>query len=541
MQREDYPIPNYIRPRFKSLCGEWKVELLGQTETKICSCTVPFELGSKNSGVEDIAGVQTAVYQTRFELNASEISGAVLLNFGGVANHSKIYLNDMLVAENVGYNHSMVFDVSMLTKEGDNFLTVVASRSLESNEPIGIIGEVWLEFTAKSYFGAVRSYASLMNKTIYIQGAVAGETEGYKVKVEIAYNKKPVVTYEYKAKSVLNLGANLKTQAVFLWQALEPRFYEIRISLYNPQGGLCDQIYTYCAFRDVSLLDNKLYINGTPTFMRAIEIDGYYPYSGSYYASSKEIAQDYGTVLMLGFNTLDFTRYPTPRELYIADKLGLMVRASLGGDRVNEQDASSFEAFASESQMLLNRDFGHPSVVFEVPFEDYTGSALIQSSTYKLLKQTDPTRLVSVRGGDLYETDIYEFKEESGDAEQIEEWLMYRFNGIKLSEKEDAKRRKHNPELLTEQKLRTMPFYVGSIKAGNLRANDHYSEVQFISNYARQAELIMASGAIGFTLSSLVDNDGKNGLLNANRDFKISREGIAKMRAINKKKAFIEQ
>ena len=118
---------------------------------------------------------------------------------------------------------------------------------------------------------------------------------------------------------------------------------------------------------------------------------------------------------------------------------------------------------------------------------------------------------------------------------------MYRFNGIKLSEKEDAKRRKHNPELLTEQKLRTMPFYVGSIKAGNLRANDHYSEVQFISNYARQAELIMASGAIGFTLSSLVDNDGKNGLLNANRDFKISREGIAKMRAINKKKAFIEQ
>ena len=169
------------------------MELLGQTETKIWSCTVPFELGSKNSGVEDIAGVQTAVYQTRFELNASEISGAVLLNFGGVANHSKIYLNDMLVAENVGYNHSMVFDVSMLTKEGDNFLTVVASRSLESNDPIGIIGEVWLEFTAKSYFGAVRSYASLMNKTIYVQGAVAGETEGYKVKVEIAYNKKPVV------------------------------------------------------------------------------------------------------------------------------------------------------------------------------------------------------------------------------------------------------------------------------------------------------------------------------------------------------------
>ncbi|MBQ8178362.1 MAG: hypothetical protein IJ033_04130 [Clostridia bacterium] len=541
MQREDYPIPNYVRPRFKSLNGEWNLELLGENSTKICTCNVPYELGSKNSGVEDILGVRSAVYQKCFELNASEVSGTVLLNFGGVANYSRIYLNDILVAENVGYHHSMVFDVSMVAKEGVNALSVVAERGDDYTLPIGIIGEVWLEFAAKSYFGSVRSYASLMNKTIYVQGAVAGETEGYKVKVEIAYNKKPVVTYEYKAKGVLNLGANLKTQAVFLWQALEPRFYELRLSLYNAQGGLCDQIYTYCAFRDVSLLDNKLYVNGTPTFMRAVEVDGYYPYSGHYYASAKEIAQDYASVLMLGFNTLDFKRYPTPRELYIADKLGLMVRASLNGNRINQDNAQEFEAFASESQMLLNRDFGHPSIIFEVPFEDYNGSALIQSSTYKLLKQTDPTKLVSIRGGDLYETDVYEFKEESNSPDAIEEWLMYRFNGAKLSEKEDLKRRKHKPELLSEQKLRTMPFYVGSIKAGNLRANDHYSEVQFISNFARQAELIMASGAIGFTLSSLVDGEEKNGLLNANRDFKLSREGIAKMRAINKNKAFSEQ
>ncbi len=541
MQREDYPVSNYVRPRFRTLNGEWNLELLGGESPKICSCTVPFEPGSKNSGVEDIDGIHTAVYQKRFELNASEISGTVLLNFGGIANYSRIYLNDNLVAENVGYHHSMVFDVSMIAKEGVNVLCVVAQRPSNSTMPLGIIGEVWLEFAAKSYFGIIRSYASLMNKTIYVQGSVAGETEGYKVKVEIAYNKKPIVTYEYNAKSVLNLGANLKTQTVYLWQALEPRFYELRVSLYTPQGGLCDQIYTYCAFRDVSLLDNKLYVNGTPTFMRAIEVSGRYPYSGSFYASAKEIAQDYAMVLMLGFNTLDFKRYPTPKELYIADKLGLMVRAGLNGNRVNQDDPQDFEAFASETQMLLNRDFGHPSIIFEVPFEDYNGSHLIQSSTYKLLKQTDPTKLVSVRGGDLYETDVYEFKEESASVSAIEDWLIYRFNGAKLSEKEDLKRRKQSPELLNEQKLRTMPFYVGSIKAGSLRANDHYSEVQFIANYARQAELIMASGAIGFTLSSLVDEDDKCGLLNSNHDFKLSREGIAKIRAINKNKAFSEQ
>ena len=67
-------------------------------------------------------------------------------------------------------------------------------------------------------------------------------------------------------------------------------------------------------------------------------------------------------------------------------------------------------------------------------------------------------------------------------------------------------------------------------------------ERQMVSSFAEQVNFIMASGAIGFTLSRLYDEgDEKSGLLNENRDFKISREGIAKIRAINKRKAFSEQ
>lgn len=540
MQREDYPVPNFIRPRFRSLSGEWNVELVGQDTIQKTVANIPGELGSTASGVGDVSGVSVATYEKTFTLNSSEISGTVLLNFTALSYRSQIYLNDILIAENGGYHHSMCFDVSMLVKEKENTLKIITSRS--GNFPLGILGEVWLEFSAKSYFGVVRSYGSLMNKTIYVQGSVSGETEGYKVKVEIAYGKKPVATYEYNAKAILNLGANLKSQTVYLWQALAPRFYEIRLSLFNPQGGLCDQIYTYCAFRDVSMVDNKLYVNGEPTFVRSVEVDGVYPHSGTMSASAKEIAQDYASLMMLGFNAVDFTRYPTPRELYVADKLGIMVRAYLPSNEIDTQNPQDFEVFASETQMLLNRDFGHPSVIFEIPFEDYNGTAVVQNSIRTLIKQTDQNKVVSTRGGDLYSTDLYEFKEESTSASEIEEWLMYRFNGVKLSEKEDAKRRKAKPELISEDALRKMPFYVGSIKAGNLRQNDHYSEVQFISAYATQLELIMESGAIGFTLNSLYDfGDNKNGLLTANRDFKLSREGIAKMRAINKKKAFSEQ
>ncbi|MBR2480817.1 MAG: hypothetical protein IKB56_05895, partial [Clostridia bacterium] len=181
-------------------------------------------------------------------------------------------------------------------------------------------------------------------------------------------------------------------------------------------------------------------------------------------------------------------------------------------------------------------------LIINVPFTNYSGSAIVQTSTYKLLKQTDGTRLVSISGGDLYATDFYEFRENSGKREEIEDWLIYRYNGIKLSEKEDMKRRKQKPELLSEDKLRTMPFFIGSFIAGNLRANDQYSEIKFINTFGEQYDLISASGAVGFTFSRLYDKgELKNGLLTANRDFKISRDGIAKLRAINKKKAFGEQ
>ena len=542
MQREDYPIPNFIRPRFKSLDGEWQVMIADNEKCQNHTVVLPCELGSPASGIANIDGVHTAVYEKIFEINPSEKMGTTLLNFIALASYSEIYVNNILVAQNGGYMHSLHFDVSLLIKEGDNLLKVVTKRGEGEQVPLGILGEVWLEFSAKSYFGTIRTLGSLIDKNIYIQGAVAGETEGYKVKVEIAYNKKPVATYEYRAKPIINLSANLKTQTVYLWQALEPRFYEVRISLYNEGGGLCDQIYTYCAFRDLNLVDNKLYVNGQPTFVRAIEVDGTYPHTGLVPASSKAIAQDYASAMMMGFNALHFNRYPTPRELYVADKLGLMVRASMNDESKNTDIPDYFNAFATEIQMTLNRDFGHPSLIIEVPFTDYTGSAVTQTATYKLIKQTDPTKLCSISGGDLYATDFYEFRENSGKREEIEDWLIYRYNGIKLSEKEDMKRRKQKPELLSEDKLRTMPFFIGSFIAGNLRANDQYSEIKFINTFGEQYDLISASGAVGFTFSRLYDKgELKNGLLTANRDFKISRDGIAKLRAINKKKAFGEQ
>ncbi|MBO5776586.1 MAG: hypothetical protein J6R35_04350, partial [Clostridia bacterium] len=474
MQREDYPIPNFVRPRIKLLNGEWDYEILSLTG-EVTSCgqaTLPYELGSIRSGCPLDGSERIVRYTHTFDLNASECLGTTLLNFIAVSYTADIRLNGVPVCVNVGNMHSMHFDVTQLVKEGKNVIELIASRENE-DVPLGILGDVWLEFSAKTYFTAVRSYGSLMDKTIYLQGALSGETEGYKVKLEIAYNKKQVATYEYKANPILNLGAALKTQTVYLWQINEPRIYEIRLSLYNAGGGLCDQIYTYCAFRDIDLVEGKLYVNGRPTFIRAIESRGTYPYSGATPLDSKTIAQDYATLLMLGFNAIHFKgRYPTPKELYLADKLGIAVRAEFTDNKRNLNDQREFEVFAGEIQAVINRDFGHPSILFWVPFSEFNGNPILQSGTYTHLKNFDPTRvIVGSSGGALYKTDVYEFIPEESSAPCIEDYLIHRHNGMALSEKEDHKRRKANPDLLTANELYQKPFYVGRIIAGNLRAN----------------------------------------------------------------------
>lgn len=559
MQREDYPNPLFIRPRLKLLNGVWDYETDPKDNlTEILvrplsgSINLPYPAGSEASGVTVTGNERSVWYRKTFVLDRFEVSGTTILNFTAIDYRGEIYVNGNFVALSKGGYAPIKVNVTPFVREGENVVTVNAlddhtDPAIPSGEQnttsahggsyppmIGVRGDVWLEFASKTYFGFIRPYASFRDKTIYVQGNIAGATEGAKVRVEIAYGKKQIATYNYKATETLNVKAPVPAQTLYMWAPGEGRIYDIRISLFNANGGLADMVYTYCAFREINLLQKKLYINGRETFIKALEHNGIYPHTGYVPQDAKAVAQDVALAIAIGFNALQFTRYPLPKELYIMDKLGMLARVELvsGGADLTKPLAEA--AFFNETTTLTQYDFGHPCIVNWIPFTDYNYSnGVLQNKAYATLKASDPTRPVCA-SGTLYSGDIYDFRYTS--YQELIPMLYDRSNGKLRDEKEEKKFCKEHPDALTRSALAKLPTYVSGVTAGAFNRGEYFGEKSYLDTYKRIVEAVFNAGAIGFTFAKFYDVGGeKCALSDIERNIKLSREGIRVLREINAK------
>ena len=461
------------------------------------------------------------------------------MNFNNIDGYFEIFLNGSPVGAGTGAFASSHYDVSALCKPGENILCVIV-RAVKEEVLRGIWGEVWLEFAARSYFAFVRATIVYADKKLYVQGNLAGNPEGLKIRTEVAFRGKQIASYDYKASANFTLCAPLDRD-IEPWQIGAPALYDVRLTLYNAKGGVCDTLYTYTAFREIKLFENKLYVNGRKTFLRAINDGCVYHGAGNTAPSSAIIAQDYATALTLGFNAVQFdSTYPSPRHLYIMDKLGLAARVALSGSLDTRPTEREVTAATEENVKLIARDYGHPSILFWLPFIDFSGPPQLQITGAESYKKLDSTRIIPpTSGGKIYLNELYDFRLDAPDCEALKAMLYIRTNGGIYGEKEEARMLKADGALLPSAALRKLAAYVGSFTAGRVTKNDYLSEKSFIDTYASAYDLIAASGAIGFTLSDLVDT-GKGGILDAERNFLLSREGLTKLIAVNKKKAFAE-
>lgn len=506
MQRQDYPRPDAVRPRIRLLNGEWEFSLDEADFGKAlpgalpCRIKVPFPAGSEMSGQTERA--ISVCYLKSFDLSAFECAGTVLLNFLNVDGAFTALLNGIAVYSGTGGEGSFHFDVSALVKPGQNVLTVYCAASPFTR---GICGHVWLEFAAKSYFSFLRANAVYASKAVYIQGSIAGETDDHKILVEIAANGKQIYRREYKALPSFTLHAPLE-RLPDMWTASHPALYDVRVTLITPGGGMADMIYTYTAFREIDVVDGRLYINGRKTFLESVRDRLYYPGSDSTPPSSKRIAEDLAYAVLAGFNTVTFCGYPTPAHLYIADKLGLFVIIVL-------KDLSSSDNKYTD---LIMRDYGHPSIIMWEPVAEEYGAAE-QNLIYASLKNLDPKRLVVFPSAKrIYKSDMYCF---DCAAKDIPMYLQLRFNRVPLSEREELRLKKSDPAAPGTAELGKLPaFYTGL--TADLDRGDAVKEARFKAAYAAVIAAL-AESASGLEAASLYDTpDIRDGLMNAERESK---------------------
>jgi hypothetical protein len=145
--RPEHPRPDFYRPDWLNLNGSWQFEFDGVyplhgdqealTHTPSKEIIVPFPYQSPLSGIGTTGIFPCVWYRKSFETPKSWTSKKVLLHFGAVDYHARVWLNGVLLGEHRGGHVPFSFDITPYLKEQENEVTVRVFDGLDIDQPRG--------------------------------------------------------------------------------------------------------------------------------------------------------------------------------------------------------------------------------------------------------------------------------------------------------------------------------------------------------------------------------------------------------------------
>lgn len=435
IMRTEHPTPQMERASWLNLNGEWdfafdfgnsgidrKLYLEKGFEKKI---NVPFCPESELSGIGYKDFIPAVWYQKAVTLTKEELNGKVLLHFGAVDYECRVWVNEKEAGRHKGGYTSFAFDVTPLIKEGENIITVYAKDDTKSGKQpkgkqsgnyysigcdytrtTGIWQTVWLEFVPEAYIEKVQYYPNIKAKTITVKAKT--KVQGL-LRVEAFYEGRLCGNAEAEV-SADNAVLTVPLSELHLWEPGEGRLYDLKLSFGQ------DNVNSYFGMREVSIVGEKVLINGKSVFQRLVLDQGFYP-DGIYTAPTDEaLKQDIILSMNAGFNGARLhEKVFEPRFLYHCDKLGYLVWGEQGSWGVDLSAPSALKHFLPEWMEAVDRDFNHPAIIGWCPFNetwDYEGRKQdddVVAIVYHMTKLFDTTRpCIDTSGNFHVVTDIYD-------------------------------------------------------------------------------------------------------------------------------------
>ena len=209
--RSEYPRPQFVRPGWMNLNGEWQFEIdhggsgraRGLVEKNPLERTilVPFCPESELSGVGYKDFMEAVWYRRTFTLPKEAIGQRVLLHFGAVDYKCEAWINGQSVGVHEGGYVSFEFEITDALKEGENTLVVCADDHQRSGrQPFGkqssryhsygcsytrttgIWQTVWLEWVPQTYIRSFRLTSDAASAAVYVDALLDGPCTGMELK-----------------------------------------------------------------------------------------------------------------------------------------------------------------------------------------------------------------------------------------------------------------------------------------------------------------------------------------------------------------------
>ncbi|MEZ4630599.1 MAG: glycoside hydrolase family 2 TIM barrel-domain containing protein [Deinococcales bacterium] len=435
---DSIPLPEYPRPQFErsnwlNLNGFWDYALNKKAQPPQDyqgQILVPFPVESALSRVSLRADGRYLWYRRSFQIPEAWQGQRIILHFGAVDWHSKLWVNQQEVGEHRGGYDAFSFDITDHLSQGVQEIALrvedpsdkgVQPRGKQVREPegiwyrstTGVWQTVWLEPLPPHHLNTLtltphpKTRQLNLNLTHNIP-----ETVKANYQLHITANEADQVVAEFKGPLQESIKLNFsQAHKLKLWSPQDPFLYDLKISLWQGED-LIDEVKSYAGMRSIEIAPDengvmRLFLNDEVLFHYGLLDQGFWP-DGLYTAPSDEaLRYDIEVSKSLGFNMIrKHVKVESERWYYWADKLGVLVWQDMpsGDESVAdgagelERSAASAKQFEQELKAMIDGRYNHPSIVMWILFNEGWG----QYDTARLttwLKSYDPSRLINSASG----------------------------------------------------------------------------------------------------------------------------------------------
>lgn len=427
--RPELPQPQFARPEWQTLNGEWEFEFddanAGLRENWAATkkalprkIIVPYAFETKLSGIADTSFHPWVWYRRTVQIPANWANRRILLHFGAVDYRAMVWVNGRLAGQHEGGNVPIKIDISdFLTPSGPQVITVRAedppqdryqprgkqywlpqSRGIFYTRTTGIWQPVWLEAAGSSYIDKLRIHTDPAGRVTF-NTKLARPVPGLTLHAQIKFRDKLITSGSIAAEGErANLG--LYVDDPVKWNLGQGNLYDVAFELRHGAEVL-DRVNSYYAYRAVHLENGRFHLNGRPIYLKMVLDQGYWMESTLTPPTDEAIQYDIKMTMDMGFNgARKHQKLEDPRFLYWADKMGFLVSSEMANAYLYDEDYAA--RFTREWIEAVERDVNHPSIVLWIPINESWGVSDVADvrqtqhlqALYHLTKSLDPTRPV---------------------------------------------------------------------------------------------------------------------------------------------------
>ena len=393
----EHPRPDFQRPEWQNLNGAWRFRLdpadaglrEGWESRPLASprrIIVPFSWGAPLSGVPDSADI--GWYERAIQVPATWRGKRIFLVVGASDWKTTAWLDGVKLGEHQGGYTPFAFELTPRLTFGSQRLTLRVDDTahpfkLEGKQGYGKARGLWqtayLEARGATPAATVHFTPDIERNVVTVDVRLLERAErAVTVRAEITNRAdKPSATGSI-ARGSDRVRFTIRLPGARQWSLEDPFLHEATITISSGAGSV-DRVDSYFGMRRIAVTNLPgttipyVSLNGKPVYLQLALDQAYHPTGFYTFPTDSFTRLEILRARQIGLNGLrEHIKIETPRKLYWADKLGVLIMADVP-NWWGPPDSAAFREHEFAMRGMIERDYNHPSIFSWVAFNETWG------------------------------------------------------------------------------------------------------------------------------------------------------------------------